>query len=307
MELDRVDPELRPLLRWQQRLATDNRAVKKVFEVLSRAGTRIMPVPRIPGVKVTAVDLGGVQGRYYRPERPGPAGLMWIHGGGLMFGSVRQDEAICGGVARRLGVTVFSAEYRLAPRHPFPAALDDLDAAWRWFVAQAPGRGLDVARIALGGESAGGGLAAALAQRLLDEGGPQPCAQWLFAPMLDDRTAADDSLDAVKHFVWNNADNRTGWTAYLGVAPGSPDLPPYASPARREDLAGLPPAYLQVGDIELFAAETEAYAARLQAAGVGSTLHLTPGIPHGLVHVPQTKAAQALQAHSEAWLQAKLA
>ncbi len=174
-----------------------------------------------------------------------------------------------------------SVEYRLAPEHPFPAALDDCLAGWRWLQRDAPRLGVDPARIALGGESAGGGLAASLVQRLHDDGEAHPVAQWLFCPMLDDRTAAREELDRVNHFVWNNRANRFGWHSYLGVEPGAVTTSPYAVPARREVLQGLPPAWIGVGDIDLFYEEDQVYANRLRQAGVDVTLDVLPGAPHG--------------------------
>ena len=131
------------------------------------------------------------------------------------------------------------------PEHPYPAALD-AHAAWTWLRGHAAAE-----RIVVGGQSAGGGLAAALVQRLYDEG-ERPRAQWLFCPMLDDRTAARRGLDDAGHRVWDNRLNRFGWRAYLGTEPGAPGVPPYAVPARRDDVAGLPDTWIGVGDIDLF-------------------------------------------------------
>ena len=135
----------------------------------------------------------------------------------------------------------------------------------------------------MGGESAGGGLAASLVQRLYDEGGVTPRAQWLFYPMLDDRTAARHDLDPVSHFVWNNHMNRVGWRAYVGMAPGTASAPAYAVPSRREDLRGPPPAWIGVGDIDLFFDEDRIYVERLRAAGAAVTFDVIPAAPHGIV------------------------
>ncbi len=201
-----------------------------------------------------------------------------------------------------------SVRYGLAPEHPFPVALDQLTAAWDWLQAGADGLCAAPDRVALGGESAGGGLAAALAQRLLDTRPTQPIAQWLFAPMLDDRTAADRSLDAVDHRIWNNVMNRVGWSAYLGDEPGSPALPEYAAPARRQDLRGLSPVYLAVGDIELFHDEVVDYGARLTGAGVPVTLDVVPGGPHGFENWARTTPpAVALVRRAQDWLRSVIA
>ena len=172
------------------------------------------------------------------------------------------EDRTCGRLVERLGCTVLAARYRLGPEHPFPAGLDDLHQAFHWLVEQGHGP------IAIAGESAGGGLAAELCQRLRDEGGPQPVAQALVYPMLDDRTCLDEALTAGEHLVWNNRSNHAGWSAWLGHAPGRDQVAPYAVAARCEDLAGLPPAWLMVGDRDLFLQECRAYAARLKQAGV---------------------------------------
>nr|WP_243851002.1 alpha/beta hydrolase [Modestobacter marinus] len=267
-----------------------------------------MPVRTTDGVTVSTVKTDARPVRVYRPDTwLDDGGLLWIHGGGLLFGDARQDEALCAATARELGITVVSANYRFAPEHPFPAAHDDVRAAWRWMQEHAAELGVAPARVVVGGESAGGGLAASLVQRLRDEDGVQPLGQWLFAPMIDDRTAADTSLDAIDHWVWNNRSNRLGWSGYLGGPPGGLDVSPYAAAARQPDLAGLPPAYLAVGDIELFLAEDRVYAERLEAAGVPTTLDVVPGAPHGFENwARDSEPATALLARARAWLAATL-
>jgi acetyl esterase/lipase len=159
--------------------------------------------------------------------------------------------------------------------------LDDCYAAWLWLRANAAYLGVDPRRLAIGGQSAGGGLAASLVQRVHDTGGNGAAAQWLFCPMLDDRTAVRRELDALKHFVWNNRNNEFAWRSYLGTAPGSLALPPYAAAARRRDLYGLPPAWIGVGEIDLFRTEDLDYAQRLRQAGILVTTATVPGAPHG--------------------------
>ncbi len=300
MEIERVDPALREATK--KLPGTD--PANAVMRVFARAATRVMPVPRFEGVAVSTIRANGVRLRLYKPASAADdAGLFWIHGGGLLFGDARQDEALCAGTARELGITVVSGSYRFAPEHPFPAALDDVRAGWNWTVDHAAELHMDPTRIVIGGESAGGGLAASLVQRLHDEGGIQPVAQWLFAPMIDDRTAADESLDGVNHWIWNNRANRVAWSAYLGGPPGATSLPPYAAAARRSDLSGLPPAYIAAGDIELFFDEATGYAARLQQAGVDVQLDVVPGAPHGFENWARTsEPAIALLARAREWL-----
>lgn len=268
---------------------------------------RLVPAPRFPDLVIRTLRVGVSSVRVYRPKRSsGRSALLWIHGGGLVLGDARQDEALCGATARRLGIAVVSANYRLAPRHPYPAALDDVHAAWAWLQQHARRLGVDPGRVAVGGESAGGGLAAALVQRLHDEGA-RPPAQWLFAPMLDDRTAADRSLDALGHLVWDNAKNRHGWSSYLGHEPGGAEVRPWSVPARRPDLAGLPPAFITWGDVELFAAEDAAYAERLRGAGVPVAVDVVPGAPHGFENwAGETPPARALIDRAQRWLAERL-
>jgi acetyl esterase/lipase len=247
----------------------------------------------------------------YEPERPpgsqdGPA-LLWIHGGGLVVGSPKQDDALCVSTALRLGIPVISVEYRFAPESPFPAALDDASAGWRWIQDNAVAIGVNPSRVVVGGESAGGSIAASLVQLLHDTTGVQPVAQWLFAPMLDDRTAARTELDAVDHPVWNNRSNRFGWESYLGVKAGSPVVPEYSVPARRVELGGLPPAWLYTGDIELFSDEIATYAERLQAAGVPVEFEIVAGAAHGFENwASGTRMAQQLIGRAQSWLASTL-
>jgi acetyl esterase/lipase len=144
----------------------------------------------------------------------------------------------------------------------------------------AAGFGIDRERIAVLGQSAGGGLAAGLVQRIADGGGVQPAMQALMYPMIDDRTAANQALDRIKHFFWNNRNNRGAWGWYLGQSPGLDKVPAYSVPARREDLSGLPPTWMCVGEVDLFYPEDCAYAERLRAAGVHCELHVAPQTPH---------------------------
>nr|WSZ99050.1 alpha/beta hydrolase [Streptomyces sp. NBC_00857] len=246
--------------------------------------------------------------RLYIPAGGGSgAALLWVHGGGYVIDDVVQDDAFCSETARELGIVVVSANYRLASEHPFPAALDDILAAWQWLRESAGLLGVDQERIAVGGSSAGAGLAACLAQRLHDAGGTRPAGQWLFSPMLDDRTAARRELDVVRHRVWDNSANRTGRGAYLGVEPGGPRTPDYAAAARRTDLRGLPPAWISVGDIDLFTDECHSYAERLRDAGVACDFDLVVGAPHGFeAWAPDTRVARGLLKRGRVWLGARL-
>jgi acetyl esterase/lipase len=295
-----VDPAFRTLVRMTSSITLTPRTVP-VF----RLGGRLSGLVTRPVDGVDVRDEAGddARVRVYQPAVGGTtAALLWVHGGGLVIGTAEQDDARASRIARDLGVTVVSARYRLAPAHPFPAAVDDVHAAWHWLQSNAERLGLDRTRVVIGGESAGGGLAASLAQRLRDEGGQQPVGQLLVYPMLDDRTAADRSLDREHHPVWNNRSNLTGWSAYLGYEPGSGTTPDYAVPARRDDLTGLPPAWIGVGTADLFLDECRLYACRLAAASVRAEIVEVPGGPHGLDVTQKAAPSQRFRAAQLAWL-----
>lgn len=302
MDIARIDPSLQRATRSAPVLNLENRLVL----ALVGGGSKFIPGKRVEGVERRLIREGDTKLRVYVPENPSGAGLLWIHGGGLVLGAAAMDDMFCGETARDLGVTIVSVDYRLAPRHPFPAALDDAHAGWEWMQRHASALGIDIARIAVGGQSAGGGLAAALVQRLHDEGA-ELAAQWLLCPMLDDRTAADRGRDAEAHFVWNNRSNLVGWTSYLGTAPGALELPPYAAAARRSDLSGLPPAWIYTSDVELFYDEDLEYARRLREAGVDVTVDVVSAVPHGFeAYAADSALARALVGRARGWLGERL-
>jgi acetyl esterase len=238
------------------------------------------------GVEVTEHDIpGSVRIRLYRPESPAPSSggaILHAHGGGFVMCDLESSHARNTQLARKLGVPLVSVDYRLAPEHPFPAAVDDTYAALQWLAAEAPGLGADPARIVLHGISAGAGLAAGVALLARDRGGPAPCFQYLGIPVLDDR----QGTGSIKRFtdtpMWDATQAAISWAAYLGPGvPGSPDVSPYAAPARATDLSGLPPAYISVMEFDPLRDEGIAYAQALLAAGVTVELHLFPGTFHG--------------------------
>lgn len=247
------------------------------------------------GVHISEHRSDGARVRVLLPKDRTPTGaLLWMHGGGFVVGSPRPDDRRCAEFARELGIAVICPYYRLAPKHPFPAAIDDCFAAWQWLQDHADELEIDPERVVIGGESAGGGLAASLAHRIHDEGGTQPAGQLLVYPMLDDRTAAKRELDAENNPVWNNSSNHLGWSAYLGREPGGPVVPEYAVPARRGDLRYLPPCWIGVGSLDLFLEENRDYARRLEESGVSCMLLEMDGACHGFIAVaPNAEVSRA--------------
>ena len=302
---------LNPQLRRAYRFVPAAPISRRWQRLLLRRAAGLLPPPRIPeAMTYRRVDLGpGVAAHVYAPAGADAdrGALLWIHGGGMVIGSAAQDHRRCFGVARALGIVVVSVDYRLAPEHPYPAPLDDCHAVWSWMLSTAHECGVDRDRMAVGGQSAGGGLAAGLVQRLHDEGGVQPVAQWLFCPMLDDRTAADRTLDPARHAVWGNRANRVAWTGYLGAEPGGREVPGYAAPARRTDLAGLPPAWIGAGDAELFFGENRRYAQALSAAGVPTEFDVVPGGPHAFESFAAgAPVSRDYRARAQRWLSDRL-
>lgn len=227
-----------------------------------------------PDISVIPLD-NGASIRLFRPateSSPTPA-LLWMHGGGYVIGCARQDDRMCREFATELGITVASVDYRLAPEWPFPAPVDDCYSALEWLVGQPT---VDPARVAIGGGSAGAGLAAALAFRARDQERITPTLQLLSYPMLDDRAGPDDARDARRLRWWGPRSNRFAWECYLGG--GDPQV---AVPARRDDLSGLAPAWIGVGTLDLFHNEDLRYAERLVEAGVPCELNVIHGAYHG--------------------------
>ncbi|MCW2881223.1 MAG: alpha/beta hydrolase [Sphaerisporangium sp.] len=226
-----------------------------------------------PDIRLRIYRLAGQEGTV--------PGIYWIHGGGMIIGDPEMDDLRMVEYVLQLGCVAVSVDYRLAPEHPHPAPVEDCYAGLVWTAKNAAELGIDPGRIAVGGGSAGGGLAAGTVLLARDRGGPALAFQLLVCPMLDDRNITPSSQEFTEAVVWNRGDNLFGWTALLGDAAGSDDVSPYAAPARATDLSGLPPAYIDVGELEVFRDECADYAQRLVQAGVSTEFHLYPGAFHG--------------------------
>ena len=268
--LGTVDGETLELVRANRLLL--NEQVELSDEVAR--GDRIVPGPAgAPDIRLR------IHRRRELADRTDLPCLFWIHGGGYVLGSPEQDDLRFDRWCRRFDVVGVAVQYRLAPEHPYPAAIEDCHAGLEWVMANGAELGIDTTRVGVGGPSAGGGLAAALALMVRDRGELALDHQLLIYPMIDDTmTSGTANFDVP---VWNRASNRFGWSSYLGHRFGGDDVPSHAAPARATDLSGLPPTYLMVGTLDGFADEDIDYAARLNHAGVPVELHVYPGAPHG--------------------------
>ena len=287
----RMDPELiaayqeipaEEIMNWE-----DLPATREMFAGLAAQMKAGIPDPE--NVAKEDCEAPGSEGdpevpvRVYRPvESSGTLpGVLWIHGGGYVLGGVEEDDLACQHVCEAVGCVVVSVEYRLAPEHPFPAPLEDCYAALKWMAGNALDLGVDPARIAIAGGSAGGGLTAGLALLARDRGEVSVAFQAPIYPMIDDRNVTPSSRQITDPRVWNRESNIKGWRAYVGEAAGGEGVSPYAAAARATDLSGLPPAYIAVGTLDLFLDEDIEYARRLMEAGVPTELHVYPGLFHG--------------------------
>ena len=246
-------------------------------------------LPPFEGVITEERQIPGPEGapdvaiRIYQPtERPGtlPA-LLWIHGGGYVVGNIEGEDLYVKQLVKAVECIVVSVEYRLAPEHPFPAPLDDCYAALKWLATHAAELGVEQNHIAIGGTSAGGGLAAGLALLARDRAEVNVVFQLLIYPMIDDRNVTQVSETVPDTLLWSRENNLIGWRAYLGSEPGGEDVSAYAAAFRATNLMGLPPVYIPVGELDLFLHENIAYAQRLLQAGVPTELHVYPGAYHG--------------------------
>jgi acetyl esterase/lipase len=243
-----------------------------------------LEVPENPNVAKEDRTVPGPAGapdirvRIYRPVNASGTlpGVYFIHGGGMILGSVEGEDPTATMLCDRIGAVVVSVEYRLAPENPYPAQAEDCYAGLAWMVKHAGELGFDPDRLAIYGASAGGGLTIATALLARDRGGPPLRFIMPIYPMIDDRNETPSSHEITDVGIWDRAANIEAWNWYLGGK--EPDG--YAAPARCEDLSGLPPAFIDVGTVDLFRDEDIAFAQRLMQAGVPVELHVHPGAYH---------------------------
>lgn len=300
-----VDPELVPFLEMfpSVMLSNDN---------LAEVRNRVLPLPPIElcGVDLERVTVPGPEGApavpllIYRPcgaARPMPC-IYHIHGGGYVLGAAKDMEPAHRPLAAALGCAIVSVDYRLAPETQFPGPVEDCYAGLAWTFGDADSLGIDRGRIGVMGESAGGGLAAALALLARDRGDYRLAFQHLIYPMLDDRTCTREPHPCAGEFIWHAHNNHFGWASLLGQAPGGEGVSAYAAPARATDLAGLPPTFLSTGALDLFLDEDLDYARRLLRAGVPTEIHVYPGAFHAFDMMEGAKVAEQARRDSRAAL-----
>jgi acetyl esterase/lipase len=289
-----LDPELEGMVRVLPDLGSSLDDLDEARAMLAEMA------PLVADVDTTGLDVQDVplddfgspaSARVYRPAGVDTAlpGLVFIHGGGFVLGNVDLEHQTCVDLARDLGIVVASVEYRLAPEHPYPAGLEDCYAALR-LLAGLPG--VDPARVAVHGQSAGGGLSAGLALLARDRGGPALCFQSLDVPVIDDRLETPSMRSAGPWLMWSPSQAATSWRLYLDGRPADQ----YAAPGRAEDLSGLPPAYVVTCELDPLRDEGNDYATRLMAAGVTVELHCWPGTFHGVQLVPDAAVVKRMNA-----------
>ncbi len=247
--------------------------------------------------------------RVYRPAGSSVAlpGLFWIHGGGYVIGSMAMDDHLMQHIVETVGCMAVSVEYRLAPEYPFPAPVEDCYAALKWMATNATELGVDADRIAVGGASAGGGLAAGLVLLARDRGEVKVSFQLLIYPMINNLNNTNSSEVYAQAPIWSKRDNHGGWHAYLGADAGSEKASHYAAASRATDLSNLPPAYVAVGSQEVFLDEDVHYALRLAHAGIPVELHVYPCAFHGFdIFAPTASISQRFSEDRDAALKRAL-
>lgn len=283
---DLVDPELIPGLEMLPPdliplIGDDPPAARAVMAAMNEQMAEMLP-PTDVAIEERMIPGpdGDVPVVIYQPPVDGPRpALLWLHGGGYVIGTARDDGNVVP-FAEQVGCTVVSVDYRMAPEHPFPAGSEDSYAALVWMAENAEELGIDPERIAIGGLSAGSGMAAGVVHMNRDRGGPKLAFQLLIYPMIDDTHNTPSGSLAHDPRVWNREVSDKAWKMYLGEMHGG-DVSPYAAAARATNFADLPPAYICVGSADIFRDEDVAYASKLMAANIPTELHVYHGVWHG--------------------------
>lgn len=295
----RLDPELVPMFNAVPRpidapdIAAGRKRLRDICALL------LMRIPKGDDVRVEDITIPGPAGapdiplRIFRPaHRKTDHVLLWMHGGGFFAGHHEDEGIVAIQWVRATGCTIVSVGYRMAPEYQHPAAVNDCHTALHWVASGDALLGFTPAKIAIGGISAGGCLAAATALKARDQGGPQPCFQLLLIPAFDDRNETPSFHEFMDARTWNRNAGLAAWKMYLGDNVASETLP-YAAPARASSLSDLPPAYIEVAEVDPLRDEAIAYATRLMQSGVKTELHVYPGAYHGSTFFqPQTAVSQ---------------
>jgi acetyl esterase/lipase len=288
---ERIDPQL------AEALAAIPKSAAGIFDLTDIEGTRAAIHEMADAANAAATDDGlvsietiearhgagpTVSIRLLQPTSgptPMPA-LLWFHGGGQVLGYAAQDDAALKRLCTEVGCIVAAVDYRLAPEARSPAASKDGFSAYQWLLEEATRLGIDEDRIGIAGASGGGCIAAATTLMIRDRGAPQPLFQALHYPMLDDRNVTASSHEITDIGIWDRATNILAWKAILGDRAPGDNVSSYSAPARAEELAGLPPTLIIVGELDVFRDEDLAFANRLIACGVPTEFHLYPGAYH---------------------------
>lgn len=302
-----VDPELAPLLA----LIGDGTPLSEIPPILD------VPQQLPPSsVDIQEIWMPGPDGApdlralLYAPQHMHEprAAILHIHGGGYVIGKPEPYAPLNIRIVEEFEAVVLSVDYRLAPATKFPGNIEDCYAALAWLHTHASELNIATEHIGVMGDSAGGGLAAALTLLARDRGKYKLAFQHLTYPMLDDRTAVDsDHLPFAGEFMWTRESNRYGWESLLDCAPGSAHVSCYAAAARAEDLSGLPRTFIACGALDLFVEENIDYARRLIRAGVPTELHVYPGAPHGFSVVDDASVTRQAFADAFAFLARSIA
>ncbi len=256
---------------------------RAIFDKMQLMMFEQLPMPddvTIRNFETIAEDGTSIVLRWYvkNDSTPGSA-VLYAHGSGMIASKIEIYDRPVSRYVSATGVPFLSVSYRKAPEFPAPIPVTDCYSALQWLAKNAVSLGVERDRIAVMGDSGGGGIAASLAIYARDHAGPSIARQILIYPMLDDRNTVPDST-LTTWIPWSYDDNITGWGALLGSAAGGPDVSPYAAAARLDDFSGLPAAYIEVGELDIFRAENVDYAQRLHSAGISAELHVYPGAPH---------------------------